>query len=114
MALRIQLAPYVTPDAPEPVHGCPDVARLLSRYLEGDLDRGVCLRIERHVAGCAACTAVCTTLRAALGACARWRDTPVPPHVLEAVRAALRAAVAGGTAVQAMAPARVPRNGAPR
>jgi len=94
VVLREILAPHVAPEAPR-APGCPDVARMLSRFLEGELEAGACARLEKHVSGCAGCGAACSSLRAALGACVAWRSAPVPAHVRGAVRAALREVVAG-------------------
>lgn len=95
LAVREALAPHVTPGAPPPGPTCPDTARLLSRHLEGELDAGVCARLESHVAACPSCGAACESLRAALGACRDWHSTPVPEDIRSQVRAAIRSAVDG-------------------
>lgn len=74
--------------------GCPDTARLLSRYLEGDLDAHVCETLSAHVADCDQCERVCTSLRELLGACRRWGAAPLPVAERARVRAALRDALA--------------------
>lgn len=76
---------------------CPDTARLLSRYLEGDLDARVCDTLSAHVAHCERCDAVCASLREVLGACRRWGAAPLPAGERARVRAAVREAVAGLT-----------------
>jgi RNA polymerase sigma-70 factor (ECF subfamily) len=96
-ALREQLAPYVAPEGPARAPDCPDVARLFSRFLERDLDRDACARLEEHVSSCDGCGAACSSLRAALGACAAWRSAPVPAHLRNAVREALREVLANHT-----------------
>jgi RNA polymerase sigma-70 factor (ECF subfamily) len=101
VALRAALQPYVRSDRPigaagaassgkAPPARCPDTARLVSRYLEGEISPAVCARLETHVGRCAACGAACETLRAALAKCRAWRDEPVPAEVGEMVRRALR------------------------
>lgn len=91
-ALRIQLAPFVQGGkAPPPAASCPDTARLLSRYLEGELDSSACARMETHVQGCASCGGVCDSLRAMLGACRAYGSAPIPAEVRSAVRKAVRA-----------------------
>ncbi len=91
LALRETLAPHVPGGAaPPPAERCPDTARLLSRYLEGDLSGSVCERMESHVTSCAGCAGACESLRAVLGACRTYGEQPVPPAVRRAVRAAVR------------------------
>ena len=97
VALREMLVPFVAPDVAR-TPDCPDVARLFSRFLEGELDAAACARLEKHVSGCAGCAAACSSLRTALGACVAWRSAPVPAHLRVAVRTALREVVAGARA----------------
>lgn len=94
LALRRALAPAARPaPAPPPRRrpGCPDTARLLSRYLEGELDAATCRRLSRHVEACSDCTSACTSLRASLGACARLGRRPVPPAMRASIRRSIRA-----------------------
>ncbi len=105
LALREALAPYVEPGTTRvrrtttpPAAGvgpCPDTARLLSRYLEGELDPAMCDTLSAHVARCAHCAAVCSSLREVIGACRRWGAAPLPAAERERVRRAVRDAVAG-------------------
>lgn len=102
LALREELAPYVERGAaparaPAPATaagGCPDTARMLSRYLEGELDARVCDTLSAHVAACARCHVVCGSLREVLGRCRRWGAAPLPAAERERVRDAVRDAVA--------------------
>jgi RNA polymerase sigma-70 factor (ECF subfamily) len=71
---------------------CPDTARLLSRYIEGELDAAVCARLEGHVSKCANCLEACSTLRGALFACRTWRGAPLPAEIKDVVRRAARQA----------------------
>jgi RNA polymerase sigma-70 factor (ECF subfamily) len=99
VSLRELLAPHLAVDVPARNPECPDVVRMFSRFLEGELDARTCSRLEAHVSSCAGCGAACAALREALSACAAWKQSPAPPRVLAAVRAALREIVAGaGTA----------------
>jgi RNA polymerase sigma-70 factor (ECF subfamily) len=99
LALRHSLAPFVTGhDAPAPSMECPDTARLLSRYLEGELTPGVCARLEGHVSSCPACGGTCDSLREVLGACRKYGEQALPADVRRAVRMALRQFVAGARA----------------
>ena len=92
LAVRERLAPYVTgKDSPAPGQGCPETARMLSRYLEGELDAEACARMERHVTGCPACGGTCASLRAVLVACRAYRERRVPPELQRAVRDAVGA-----------------------
>lgn len=36
---------------------------LLSDYVDGDLDKDLCIRLEAHMAGCENCTIVVNTLK---------------------------------------------------
>jgi len=91
LAVRARLAPYVAGhDAPDPSTACPETARLLSRYLEGELDSATCRRMERHVSGCPACGGTCESLRAVLGACRRYGERPLPGELQRAVRHAVQ------------------------
>jgi RNA polymerase sigma-70 factor (ECF subfamily) len=92
LALREALSPW-TGTLPEPGAGCPDTARLLSRYLEGEVSPQVCARLERHVRSCDTCGGACDGLRAALGACREWGEGRIPRETQAKVRAAIRAVV---------------------
>ena len=93
--VRDQLAPHLAPEAPARSRKCPDVARMFSRFLEGELDARTCSRLQTHVSSCAGCHAACASLREVVGACAAWKKSPPPPHLLRAVRMALRKVVKG-------------------
>lgn len=93
VALREMLAPYVSPEGPPPGPGCPHIGKMLSRFLEGDLDARTCARLEAHVSGCESCGAACASLRSAVRACVAWRDAPVPEELQRAVRAALASVI---------------------
>jgi RNA polymerase sigma-70 factor (ECF subfamily) len=96
LVLREKLAPYVTGrDAPPRGAKCPDTARLLSRWVEGELSPEVCERMEKHVSTCAACGDTCESLRAVLGACRAYGAKPLPESVGTAVRVAVRGVLAG-------------------
>jgi len=91
LAMREALAPFVAGRAtPAPGRGCPDTARMLSRYLEGELDAATCARMEEHVRGCEACGGTCASLRSVLGACHAYGRTAVPAPLQRAVRAAVK------------------------
>jgi RNA polymerase sigma-70 factor (ECF subfamily) len=93
LALRLRLAPHVTPGAPPRGPRCPDTARMLSRFLEQELDAAVCARLEAHVLDCPSCGAACESLRQAIGACRSWGRAPVPAGELARIRSAIRRAI---------------------
>ncbi|HVY45160.1 MAG TPA: sigma-70 family RNA polymerase sigma factor [Minicystis sp.] len=93
VAVRARMAPLITGEEPAPSRGCPEIADVMSRYLEGDIDADACREMEQHVAGCPGCSARCDTLRETLALCRRAAASgDVPPDVRASVRAALRAA----------------------
>lgn len=96
-ALRVALKPILEPVL-APANGCPDVATLWSRKLEGDLSQDDCAAMEKHILGCPTCGAACDALKRALFACRRVAAAPVPPEVQARVRAAVRAWAEGATA----------------
>ena len=109
VSLREMLAPHVVSRgaAPARVAGiraqgtraagagrCPDTARLVSRFLEGELDAEACARLEAHVSSCPDCGAACETLRTAITSCRAWRGEKVPDEVRASLRSAIRQLVA--------------------
>lgn len=96
VALRLQLAPYVVGgELPAANATCPDIARLLSQYLEGEIDASTCERMEQHVQRCPACGGICQSLRKVLGACRAYGTAPVPREVKRALRGALERVTKG-------------------
>jgi RNA polymerase sigma-70 factor (ECF subfamily) len=90
-ALRIALRPMLEPASAQAPSGCPDVALLWSKKLEGDLSQGDCSAMEKHLATCPACGAACDALKRALLACQHVRTEEVPPEIQARVKAAVRA-----------------------
>jgi RNA polymerase sigma-70 factor (ECF subfamily) len=101
--VREEMAPLLAPRG-EPVveaesdRPCPDVIRLFSRYLEGDISPRTCARMEKHLAACPRCRASCDTLRSALETCRAAPTPKVPPALQEKVRTAIRQVVAPAAA----------------
>lgn len=96
LSLRERLAPYVSGgDAPAPSASCPETARLLSRWFEGELSASTCATMERHVSACAACSGACASLRRVLGACRAYGEAAVPRELQRAVRDAVRRSATG-------------------
>ena len=92
VALRELLAPYAP--QPQAAPRCPDTVRLVSRYLEGELDAGACARLESHVKSCPDCGATCATLKDMLVTCRRWRGEKLPESIRASLRKAIREVVA--------------------
>ena len=74
---------------------CPDVLTAFSKKLEGDLAPTLCADLERHIDACAACRGACDSLKRALATCAHLAARPVPEDIRQAVRKAVREALAG-------------------
>jgi RNA polymerase sigma-70 factor (ECF subfamily) len=96
--VREEMAPLLAPrDEPvaeaESDRPCPDVIRLFSRYLEGDISPRTCARMEKHLAACPRCRASCDTLRSALETCRAAPTPKVPPALQEKLRTAIRQVV---------------------
>ena len=90
-ALRAALRPLLEPTSLQAPSGCPDVALLWSKKLEGDLSQGDCSAMEKHLATCPACGGACDALKRALLACQRVRTEEVPSEIQARVKAAVRA-----------------------
>jgi RNA polymerase sigma-70 factor (ECF subfamily) len=93
--VRRRLAPLLGLPAEAPAAGrrkgeCPDIVRMFSRHLEGELSSGICARMEKHLEACAPCHDSCESLKRTLGLCRRTRAPEVPTAVQEAVRAEIR------------------------
>jgi RNA polymerase sigma-70 factor, ECF subfamily len=74
-----------------PGRSCPDILRLYSKHLEGEVDAALCARMERHLATCGHCRASCDALRRTLALCRAVPEPAVPPEVQAAVRREVRA-----------------------
>ena len=90
-ALRTALKPVLEQGAATPSPGCPEVATLWSRKLEGELSQHDCATMEEHLKTCAACSTACDALKKALLACRRSAASEVRPEVQARVKAAVRA-----------------------
>lgn len=98
-ALRAELAPAFAPSSVAPDASCPDVLSALSNKLEDDLAPQACTLLEAHVRTCAACGALCDTLKGALGVCHQL-GVEGPTEAREAeLRAIVRRAVASVASV---------------
>ena len=97
--LRAALAPLVAPrgeaaGAPG-ARACPDVVRLFSRHLEGDISAKTCASMEKHLAGCPRCAARCDGLKEVLRVCRAAPGPEVPAALQERIRRAVHEAIGG-------------------
>jgi RNA polymerase sigma-70 factor (ECF subfamily) len=91
VAVRRTLAPVLgsaADESHEPM--CPDVLRLFSQHLEGDLDPSVCSTMEAHLAQCAQCSGTCESLKRTLAVCRQLPTPDVPSSLAASIRAAIR------------------------
>ncbi len=88
LQVRAALAPVL--GRSERQHGCPEIARVFSRHLEGDLSPQLCAKMERHLRQCKSCRNECESLRFLLAACRELPGTEVPEDLDRAVRTAIR------------------------
>jgi anti-sigma factor RsiW len=62
---------------------CRDAVELISDYLDGTLPRRQRRRLEKHLAGCDACTAYLDQMRATIAASGKVGPDDLPSDVLE-------------------------------
>lgn len=94
VAVREAVAPLLGVPEPAaaaaaPASGCPDIVRLFSEHLEGEISASVCADMERHLSACPACQSKCDSLQRTLALC---RAAPLP-EVPQKVQADVRRAV---------------------
>lgn len=98
VAVRQRLAPMLAAPAAPTGSGrrrrCPDVVRLFSEHLDGDIDPAVCARMEAHLVECGDCRGDCAALKRTLATCRALPPPPVPTSVGTAVKAAIRSFLA--------------------
>ena len=73
---------------------CPDVVRLFSRHLEGDISARTCASMESHLASCPRCQASCEGLKQVLRMCRTAPEPAVPADLQDKVRRAVHQLVA--------------------
>jgi RNA polymerase sigma-70 factor (ECF subfamily) len=95
--LRAALAPFLAPrGAPAlPARPCPDIVRLFSRHLEGDISARTCARMEKHLAACPRCAATCDGLKEVLRMCRTAPEPGIPADLQDHVRRAVHEAIGG-------------------
>ena len=95
--VRAKLEPILADAVVEPSAagpGCPDILRLFSRHLEGEISADTCARMENHVSQCPNCTRQCDALRRTVALCRIAPGPHVPVGTQAMVRFALRRAAA--------------------
>ncbi len=97
-SLRGTLRPLLEPPLPTPV-GCPDVVRLWSQKLEGELRSEDCKSMEAHLMTCPSCGAACEALKEVLRLCRSSSHTEVSSEVKARVQAAVRGWMQGLSAL---------------
>jgi RNA polymerase sigma-70 factor (ECF subfamily) len=96
--LREDLGPLMAPRgeaAAARAAPCPDIVRLFSRHLEGDVSARTCASMEKHLAACPRCRASCDELKEVLRMCRAAPEPAVPDEVQERLRRAVRELAAG-------------------
>ena len=91
IAVREELAPALARPAIAPTRGalCPDVLRLFSQHLEGEIDPSVCATMEAHLAQCSHCRDACESLKRTLAICRQLPTPDVPAPLAASVKAAI-------------------------
>ena len=75
---------------------CPDIRRVFSQYVEGELSSDVCAKMQDHVLECAICKSECDQLKEQLELCSQ-APCEVPIEVQERVKQSLRSHLDGVT-----------------
>jgi RNA polymerase sigma-70 factor (ECF subfamily) len=86
---RAQLRSNLAPSSYQPKPGCPDIRKVFSRHLEGELSSEICSEMQAHVSQCDDCANECNGLRQALFLCTE-SSCDVPKNVQVKVQLALR------------------------
>ena len=97
LGVRQALAPLLglaADDRPRATRKCPDVLRLFSRHLEGEISPDVCADMQRHVDQCSWCREACASLQRTLQLCRTSPSPQVPDFVQQSVRNSLRTLLA--------------------
>ncbi len=93
LSLRAQLVPLLglaQESAGAPRSTCPDVLRLYSQHLEGEISADLCAQMEGHIESCDRCRSACDSLKRTLALCKMDRTAELPASVQDAVRIAAR------------------------
>jgi anti-sigma factor RsiW len=69
---------------------CRELAELLLDYVQGELEPDVCSHIQRHLSQCSPCVTYLETYRITIQLSRRLPAAPMPPELIERLRAALQ------------------------
>jgi len=69
---------------------CRELVELVTDYLEGALDDETRRRVDRHLAGCSACTAYLDEMRVTILITGTLTERDLEPHVRDALLEAFR------------------------
>jgi RNA polymerase sigma-70 factor (ECF subfamily) len=94
LAVRDALARNLGEASPGVPGSCPDAGRLLSRYLEGELNASSCASMEAHLHTCRSCGRACRALKRSLTLCRRYGSRPISAAARESLRSAIRGVIA--------------------
>jgi RNA polymerase sigma-70 factor (ECF subfamily) len=96
--LREALAPLMAPRGgaapPRAAQPCPDIVRLFSRHLEGEVSARTCASMEKHLAACPRCAGACNELKEVLRMCRAAPEPMIPAEVQQRLRRAVHELVA--------------------
>lgn len=61
-------------------YGCSDTERLLFDYIQGELSQDVCVKLDKHLAGCKSCRRYVSSYRKSIDATRRhaWPEIEMP------------------------------------
>ncbi|MDJ0831654.1 MAG: zf-HC2 domain-containing protein [Desulfobacterales bacterium] len=71
-------------------HACLEMFKMLSDYIDNDLDELTCKDIERHAAECVACKACLETLKQTINLCKGSTTRSVPDDVSRRLKATIQ------------------------
>ena len=69
---------------------CEELLSLLSEYVDGAVDPGICAEFERHMAGCSPCQVVVDNIRQTISIYRAGEPWELPPEFRERLHAGLR------------------------
>jgi anti-sigma factor RsiW len=69
---------------------CEELLSLLSEYVDGTVDPGLCAEFERHMAGCSPCQVVVDNIRQTISIYREGQPVELPAAFRERLHATLR------------------------
>jgi anti-sigma factor (TIGR02949 family) len=70
--------------------GCKKYFKRISEYLDGELDKGMCQKIERHLQDCPECRDCLDSFRRSIQLCKETAKEEIPPDIRKRLRSKLR------------------------